>query len=64
MTDEDVQNAIRAYDLFKSVGWYTAHYREHLEKASQVLRCTDAVAVNIKVVVTPEKNACSCNVLT
>lgn len=55
MNYNDIQNAIRAYDLFKSVGWYPDQYHEHLEKASRILLQIDAAAVTINVVVTPSQ---------
>jgi hypothetical protein len=54
MTYDDVQNAIRAYDMFKSVGWYPAHYREFLEAAKGVLRSIDSGAVHIEVSPIPD----------
>jgi hypothetical protein len=53
MSYDDIQDAISAYDLFKSVGWYPANYHEHLEKASQILQEIDAASIEVAFVVTP-----------
>jgi len=47
MSYEDLKNAIGAYELFKSVGWYPEYYRDHLEKAMQIVKRIDITAIEI-----------------
>lgn len=63
MTNEDLKNAMRAYDLFKTVGWYPAKYKEKMKNASKMLVTIDASAIKIDVVITPIEDASNYNIL-
>ena len=45
MGSEEIKNAISAYELFKSVGWYPTNYLENLKKALKMLRQIDVTSI-------------------
>jgi len=53
MQKSDVQNALRAYEIFKSVANFTDHYEDDLKSALVAMRHTEAHKLNVSAKVEP-----------